>query len=430
MDYSQSVNYLYGLGHEILSAKFRLENIQILLEALGNPQKKYRSVLVAGTNGKGSVSAMVESVVRTAGHRTALYTSPHLITIEERMKVCGEEISQADFAKFASVIRRTSERLVAEKRLVTVPTFFEQVTAIALTYFREQKIDLAVLEVGLGGRLDATNAVERIGAVVTAIDYDHQEILGNSIAEIAAEKAAIIQQNAFAVLGKQRFKEAEAVLTQRCKEVKITPVHTYAGSEVKLVHFGLPQFVYRSHQKNEYAVKLGLRGRHQVDNAATAIETCEAISHAGFAISREAIIEGVEKTIWNGRLEWMEGTPKILFDGAHNRSGAQVLKEFLQEIWQGDLTLVFAVMNDKDIAGMAAELFPLFDKIIFTKADEMRGASEAKLREFVNGRATDVQFVGDVEQAIAKARKITAADGLIVVAGSLYLVGKAKKLLQ
>lgn len=428
MNYSQSVSYLLGLGHEVLAAKFRLEDIEILLERLGNPQHNFRSILIAGTNGKGSVSAMIESVARQAGHRTALYTSPHLIDIEERVRVDGVLISQNDFARFASLVRAASEQLVAENRLATVPTFFEQVTAIALAYFSDANVEFAVLEVGLGGRLDATNAVDRIVSVITSIDFDHQQILGNSIKEIATEKAAIIKSEAGAVIGRQFYPEALDVLQNRCAEIGVVPVIVGQPANVRFTDFGQAIFQYQSQQGNEYLVKSGLRGRHQADNAAIAIEACEAISRTGLSISREAIVTGLAGVVWPGRLEWIENHPDFLFDGAHNLAGAKVLKEFLQENWQGSLTLIFASMKDKDIEAMTAELFSLPDKIILTKVDERRGASEGRLKAAV--ARGEMIYCVDVEEAFAKALAITPANGLICVAGSLYLVGAVKKLLR
>jgi dihydrofolate synthase/folylpolyglutamate synthase len=421
---------LYGLGHEVLAAKFRLEDIEILLERLGNPQDSFRAILVAGTNGKGSVAAMIDSIARQAGHRTALYTSPHLIEIEERMRIGGVPISQDDFARFASLVRAASEQLVAENRLATVPTFFEQVTAIALAYFSDANIELAILEVGLGGRLDATNAVDRIVSVITSIDFDHQEILGYSIEEIAAEKAAIIKSGAGAVIGRQLYPEALEVLRKRCKAVDVTPVIAGQPADVRFTGFGQAIFQYQAQQGNKYLVKSGLRGRHQADNAAIAIEACEAISQTGLTISREAIITGLAEVVWQGRLEWIENQPDFLFDGAHNLAGAKVLKDFLQENWQGSLTLIFASMKDKDIESITAELFLLPDKIILTRVDERRGASEERLKAVAATARGGVSYFASVEEAFTEALAITPANGLICVAGSLYLVGAVKKLLR
>jgi dihydrofolate synthase / folylpolyglutamate synthase len=227
MDYKQSISYLYGLGHEVLAAKFGLETTRLLLEKLGHPEQSFPSIIIAGTNGKGSVGAMIEAIARTAGHRSALYSSPHLVRIQERMRICGVEIAEADFARIATEVRETSEALVSAGKLAALPTFFEQVTAIALQYFREQGVELAVLEVGLGGRLDSTNAVERILSVVTSIDFDHQNYLGDTITQIAAEKAAIIKQGARAVIGRQQYEAASEVMMRRCLEENVLSITSH-----------------------------------------------------------------------------------------------------------------------------------------------------------------------------------------------------------
>jgi dihydrofolate synthase/folylpolyglutamate synthase len=260
MDYSESLKYLLGLGHEVLAAKYGLESITLLLERLGHPDRAYRSVVVAGTNGKGSVAAMIESIARVAGHRTGLFTSPHLVKIEERVRTAGETISEGDFALFATQVRDVSESLVRDRLLRSLPTFFEQVTAIALSYFRERRIDLGILEVGLGGRLDATNAVEPVVAVVNSVDYDHQAILGETIEEIAQEKAAIIKQGSRAVIGRQRYQAATDVLMRRCLEVNVLPVFANEPADISFNDYGRTTFDYESSKNTYRRVMLGLRG--------------------------------------------------------------------------------------------------------------------------------------------------------------------------
>ncbi len=430
MNYAEALTYLYGLGHEVLAAKFRLENIRDLLDRLDSPDLSYKSVLVAGTNGKGSTSAMIESIARFAGYRTALYTSPHLIHIEERIRVDGQNISRDDFAKFATLIRETSESLVAENILETVPTFFEQVTAIAICYFREMNVNLAVLEVGLGGRLDATNAADRMVSVITAIDYDHQNILGETIEEIAFEKAAIITQKSQPVIGKQSHEDAYEVLSRRCIQMKVAPVYVNQPTNVRMNNFGSVIFDYESSKNTYRSVLSGLRGRHQADNAATAIEVAEILGDFGFSISREAIVKGLREVRWAGRLEFINGIPAFLLDGAHNPSGIRALKDYLREVWRGHLTLIFAVMNDKNLAQMAEELFGLPETLILTKVDDLRATNIEKLNSFaymVNGLVIPTE---NVEEAMKEALANTPEEGLICVAGSLYLVGEAKKIIQ
>jgi dihydrofolate synthase/folylpolyglutamate synthase len=430
MDYKQSLSYLYSLGHEVLAAKFGLENIQTLLERLRHPEHAFKSIIVAGTNGKGSVSAMIESIARAAGHRTALYTSPHLVRIQERICVLGQEISETDFARIATNVRAASEALMAEGKLAAPPTYFEQVTAIALVYFYERGVALAVLEVGLGGRLDSTNAVDRILSVVTSIDFDHQYILGNTITEIAAEKAAIIKQGARVVIGRQKYEQASEVLMRRCIEVSAAPVFANQPSYIGVNDLGRMCFDYESTQTNYSRVVLGLRGRHQAENAASAIEAAEILNEIGFAIPREAIIRGLREVSWPGRLEFIEDRPSLLLDGAHNPAGAQALRAYLDEFWRGPLTLIFGAMGDKDIDAMAAALFGAAKTIVLTRVGDGRAASNARLGKPALSSSSNIIFTETVRQALSWARSITPLEGLICIAGSLYLVGEVKRLLE
>jgi dihydrofolate synthase/folylpolyglutamate synthase len=430
MDYKQSLSYLYGLGHEVLAAKFGLENTQLLLEKLGHPEQAYQSIIIAGTNGKGSVAAMIEAIARAAGHRSALYSSPHLVRIQERMRICGVEIAEEDFARIATEVRDASEALVSTGKLATLPTFFEQVTVIALQHFREQGVELAVLEVGLGGRLDSTNAVERILSVVTSIDLDHQNYLGDTITQIAEEKAAIIKQGARAVIGRQRYEAAGEVLMRRCLQENVLPVFANQPANMETGDFGRITFDYESSQSHYSRIKMGLRGRHQADNAAAAIEAAELLPELGIRIPREAIIKGLRHVSWPGRLELIEDRPPILLDGAHNPAGARSLRDFLDEFWEGPLTLVFGAMSDKNIDAMAAALFGAAKTIVLTRVSDGRAASNARLGKPALGSSSNVIFTETVRQALSWARSVTPPDGLICVAGSLHLVGAIKKLIE
>ena len=430
MDYAQSISYLYSLGHEVLAAKYRLESIRLLLSRLGDPDRLFKSIVVAGTNGKGSVAAMIESVAREAGHRTGLYTSPHLVRIQERMKVTGLEVSETEFARLATDVREASEALVRDGELETVPTFFEQVTAAALLHFHRSKAELVVLEVGLGGRLDATNAVERILSVVTSIDFDHQEVLGATIGEIAGEKASIIVPGARAVIGRQLHQAASDVLMRRCLEVNVLPVFANEPVGPSASDYGRLTFDYESTNASYSRIMLGLRGRHQADNATAAIEACEALDELGFKIPREAVVLGLREVNWPGRLEWIDSLPPLLLDGAHNPSGARALREYLNEFWDGPLTLVFGAMADKDIDGMAAALFDLATTVVLTRVRDSRAAVGARLGKPALARQGNVIFTETVRQALSWARSVTPREGLIVVAGSLHLVGEVKRLID
>jgi dihydrofolate synthase/folylpolyglutamate synthase len=430
MDFTTSTSYLHSLGHEVLAAKYGLENIRLLLDRLGNPEHAFKSVIVAGTNGKGSASAMIDSIARAAGHSCALFTSPHLVSIQERMRVRGREISEADFAERASEIREASEALVSEGKLDALPTFFEQITAIALSHFHECGVALAVLEVGLGGRLDSTNAVDRIVSVITSIDYDHQNILGHTIAEIAGEKAAIIKTGARAVIGRQDHEAATAVLMRRCLETNVCPVFANEPTHVGAGDFGRMRFDYESSSSTYSQLVLGLRGRHQVDNAAAAIEAAELLDDSGFPITREAIIEGLGEVNWPGRLELIEDRPAMLLDGAHNAAGARALRAYLDEFWPVPITVVFGAMGDKDIDRMAGDLFDAATTVVLTRVKDARAADNARLGNSALNRPRNVIFTETVKQALSWARSVTPPDGLVCVAGSLHLVGEVKRLLE
>jgi dihydrofolate synthase/folylpolyglutamate synthase len=430
MDYSESISYLYGLGHEVLAAKYGLESTKLLLEKLDHPDRAFESVIVAGTNGKGSVAAMIESITRASGIRTALYTSPHLVRIEERARVNGTCISADEFARHATEVRSAAQALIAEGRLAALPTFFEHMTAIALSHFRESGAELAVLEVGLGGRLDATNAVAAVCAVVTQIDFDHQNILGNTMAEIATEKAAIIKPGARAVIGRQRHQVAGEVLMRRCLETNVLPVFANEPASVSISDYGRTTFDYESARSNYSRIMVGLRGRHQAENAVAAIEAAELLAEMGFAVKREAIIKGLRAVQWPGRLELIDDRPCILLDGAHNPGGARALRAYLEEVWRGPVTLVFGAMSDKDIAGMAAELFPAAKTVVLTRVKDRRAANNTKLGSSALGSSRNVIFTETVTQAVSWARSVTPPEGLICVAGSLHLVGEVKRFLE
>ncbi|MEK6323891.1 MAG: folylpolyglutamate synthase/dihydrofolate synthase family protein [Acidobacteriota bacterium] len=430
MNYTESLKYLYSLGHEVLAAKFGLESISLLLEKLGHPERSFKSVIVAGTNGKGSVAAMIDAIACAAGHSCALFTSPHLVRIEERIRFRGREITETDFAKLASTVREASEALVAAGQLDAPPTFFEQITAIALCYFQECEAKLAVLEVGLGGRLDATNAVGRIISVVTSIDLDHQNILGNTIEEIAGEKAAIIVPGTRAVIGRQPHQTASDLLMRRCLETGVLPVFANQATAMTTSDVGRVTFDYESSHTHYTRIMLGLRGRHQVDNAAAAIEAAGLLNESGFPIPRDAIIKGLREVSWPGRMELIEDRPRLLLDGAHNPAGARALRTYLDEFWQAPITLVFGAMRDKEIDRMAAELFNVARTIVLTRVRDSRAADNARLGTAALTSSRNVIFAETVRQALSWARSVTPPDGLVCVAGSLHLVGEVKRLME
>jgi dihydrofolate synthase/folylpolyglutamate synthase len=456
VNYQETLDYLSHLGHEVLAADYRLGRIERLLAELGEPQRSYPSILIAGTNGKGSVAAMIDSILRQADLQAGLYTSPHLVSIRERIKVGGREISPGAFADHATQVLEAGRRLLGRGQIQSMPTFFEHVTATGFSYFREQRIDLAVLEVGLGGRLDATNTAPSCLAVITQIDFDHEKILGSSLEEIAAEKAAIIKPGtAAAVIAPQR-PEVTRIIEQQSRQCHVSPRFVLSDPTPvwiqEIEKDGRLTFSYRSRERVYENIRLALRGYHQIENAAVAIEAVEGLRHRGFAVTPPAIIEGLQQVVWPGRLELLGESdedefaslpgeadspplpvsasprlPTVLLDGAHNPAGANSLRRYLEEFGQQPLTLIFGAMRDKRIEEMAAALFPLAAQVILTRVQDERAADLDLLSRmavaYENARLTD-----RVEDALRQAIALTPPPGMICVAGSLYLVGAVKEL--
>ncbi len=439
MNFPEAVNYLYSLGHEMLAMKLGLESVSTLAKAFDDPQQKFPAVHIAGTNGKGSTAAMTESIARAAGLRTALYTSPHLVSITERVSVDGEEIPEREFSRLATRVRAASEQLVEEKVLEALPTFFEQTTMIAYLYFAERQVDLAVLEVGLGGRLDATNICQPVVTAITPVDFDHQQILGNTLAEIAGEKAGIIKPGVPVVLAPQAA-EARAAIERRCAELNAPLISiaeamdrmrvSSAGDRDDVWSIGYFRLQYRS-PRDQYDALVNLRGRHQMINAVTAIHIAEQLGEEGFPITRDAVLYGLGHVEWPGRLEMAavgEPARPLLLDGAHNAAGAHVLRDFLREHCASrPITLIFGAMADKTIAGMADVIFPLAERIIVTKVNNPRAASPQTIAEVAAALGRGVVSIDGVEGALAEALRVTPPDGLICACGSLFLVGEIKE---
>jgi dihydrofolate synthase/folylpolyglutamate synthase len=423
MNFDQALAYLYGLGHETVTIKLGLSNTEKLLNALGRPQDAFRKVQVAGTNGKGSTCAFLESILRAAGLIVGLNTSPHLVEVTERIRLNGADISREDFARVTGQVYQAAETLRADG---VRPTFFEHLTAMALAAFRAANCEIGILETGLGGRLDATTVAGAETVAITPIHYDHTKFLGDTFASIAAEKAAVIRPGARAVVAPQPV-DAMQVILARCAECGVAPVLVEENAEVTghtlhgrlRVNIATPQDRYED-------VTLALRGRHQIVNALTAVNLAETLREQGLRISREAIREGLATARHNGRLEYHEGPPPMLYDGAHNEQGAQALHDYLQEFVKQPITLVFGSMRDKKMDKIAPLLFPHAARVILTQPDQPRSATPESLAKSVPESLRDrVLLAPSVRKAIETAQEITPPDGLILVTGSLYLVGEA-----
>jgi dihydrofolate synthase/folylpolyglutamate synthase len=444
MSYETAVARMYALGHELAntpSHKFDLAHMRVLLGALNHPERRFPSVLIAGTNGKGSTAATLASILRASGLRTGLYTSPHLVRINERIRICGTEIDDGDFALLHDVVDRTAERLVEEGELPWHPSFFEMVTAIAFEYFAQNKVEIAVLEVGMGGRLDATNVIEPRVSVIADISLDHQRFLGNTVAEIAREKAGIIRPGGVVVTLPQQPQANDVIGNtilelgaQGVSAVPYVPPVSPASDQYFIAQTGgyISRYTVQV-MGRQIMVETPLVGRHQLRNVALAIATAEVLSHQGFAITPETIERGIRETHWPGRFQVMpaeEGAPEYVFDVAHNPAGAWALRSTLSACYEDRrLTFVFGAMRDKAIGEIAEILFPLAARVIATRAENPRSAMPDEIREAAARVAIDIEDARDVASALDQARARAGAQGIVVITGSIYIVGEAMRIL-
>ncbi|MBI4904097.1 MAG: bifunctional folylpolyglutamate synthase/dihydrofolate synthase [Acidobacteria bacterium] len=416
--YPDSVRFLYSLGNEIKAFKFGLDTIARVLAELGHPEQACRVVHVAGTNGKGSTCAMIASVLREAGHRTGLYTSPHLVEPTERIQIDGERVTEADFARAFDVVHAAAERLVADGEIENHPTYFETVTAMAFVLFRERACDWVVLEVGLGGRLDATNVVMPELCVITPVDYDHEAWLGPSIEAIAAEKAGILKAGVPVVMAKQRA-DAEAVITACAEEV---------GARVLRAADAMPSsFVDEAYgstlQWGALAVRCPFAGLHQVDNTVTALVALRELG-----VADESMVRGIAAAQWPGRLERIREAPEVILDGAHNPAGVRALAAHIRRHYAArKVWLIYGTMRDKSVGEICEELFPLAAELILTAPDSPRAlAPESLLAIAGHPRARVAATLGEAwDVVVAEA----APGDVVFISGSLYLVGEARAML-
>jgi len=443
--YETAVARIYALGHELAqtpSHKFDLAHMRVLLAALENPERSFPSVLIAGTNGKGSTASTLASILQGSGLRTGLYTSPHLVRINERIGLGGERISDDDFALVHDLVDRTAERLVSEGELPWHPSFFEMLTAIGFEYFARRKVDIAVLEVGMGGRLDATNVVEPRVSVITDISLDHQKFLGETVTEIAGEKAGIIRPGGVVVTLPQQ-PQANDVIGNTILELGaravnavpyVPPVSPASGEYLAYGADRKPVSRYPLQVMGEQIlVETPLLGRHQLRNVALAIAAAEELGRQGFPVTASSIERGVRETHWPGRFQVMAATassPEYVFDVAHNPAGAWALRSTLSAGYPDQpLTFIFGAMRDKAIGEMAEILFPLAERVILTRADNPRSASPTEIREAAARTAGPMEEAADVAAAIEWARTSARPDTVVVVTGSIYIVGEAMRLL-
>ncbi len=410
--------------------KLGLKNITEVLKAFGQPQLSFPSIQVAGTNGKGSVCAMLAQIFRTNGYRTGLYTSPHLMDVRERIQVNSQMIPEQDLKRILDEIENKENKLRASGLIAGSLTYFEILTITAFLYFQKEKVDLVVLEVGLGGRFDATNVTIPEVAVITTIAYDHQQYLGDSLEKIAFEKAGIIKEKTPCICGVKNQK-ALKVIKSKCQEVKapFIPVRgqgrtlSWTETDEGLVFF------YKT-RNGSYQFKPSLLGRHQGENAATAIATTEVMGESGWSLEKDKIIQGLENTTWPGRLEIISSYPLIILDGCHNEEGARAVSEFWQSRIKQPGILVFGVMKDKDIEKIARWLFPLAARVILTKPTMERAASGEEIVDRLKRYKHKCFIEEQVPSAMRQALTLSGGQVPVLVAGSLFLVGEVRKFFE
>jgi len=445
MSYETAVASMYALGHELAhppTQKFDLKYVRVLLAALSHPERRFPSVLIAGTNGKGSTAATLASILQASGMRTGLYTSPHLVRINERARIDGQAMTDDEFALLHDVVDRTAERLVEEGELPCHPSFFEMLTAIAFEHFARGRIEIAVLEVGMGGRLDATNVVAPCVSVLTDISLDHQRFLGNTLTEIAREKAGIIRPGGVVVTLPQTPQANEVIgntiLGLGAKGVSATqyvPPVSPGSAEymVPSTETGLRQRYALQLMDRQILVETALVGRHQLRNVALAVATAVELGQQGFAITAESIERGICAARWPGRFQMHRpsGTgPTYVFDVAHNPAGAWALRSTLSGFYEDRrLFVVFGVLRDKAIGEMTEILFPLAERVVVTQADNPRSATPEEIRHAAARASAEIDEAPDVASALGRAAGWAGPEDIIVVTGSIYLVGEAMRIL-
>jgi dihydrofolate synthase/folylpolyglutamate synthase len=454
-NYETAVAQMYALGHELAqtpSHKFDLAHMRVLLAALGHPENRFPSVLIAGTNGKGSTAATLASILQASGLKTGLYTSPHLVRINERIRLDSVPVDDEDFTVLHDVVDRTAERLVSESDLPWHPSFFEMLTAMAFEYFARNRPDMVVLEVGMGGRLDATNVVEPRLSIITDISLDHQKYLGETVGEIAREKAGIIRPNGV-VITLPQLPEANDVIGSAILDAGAHAIN--AVPYVPPVSPGSAEYLLPSTQNSEggrqmrypmevlgreITVESPLIGRHQLRNLALAIAAAAELHNQGFVqITPETIAQGVRQTQWPGRFHVVPAKtdhPEYVLDVAHNPAGAWALRSTISSSYPSlesgrDLIMVFGVMRDKAMQEITEILFPIAENVIVTHANNPRSATPAEIRQAAARVAAgiDIEDAEDVGAALTQARNLAGKNGLILVTGSIYIVGEAMRIL-
>jgi len=429
--YQQALDYLYSfIDYETMhvprsAVNYDLRRVEELLFRLGNPHLAAKSVHIAGTNGKGSVAAMVTAALTASGYTTGLYTSPHLNDLRERFRVNDELITEEELVALVAKLKPEVE-VVNQKATYGELTTFELLTALGLAHFKLKGVDFQVLEVGLGGRLDATNVIQPEVCIITPISFDHTEVLGGSLTELASEKAGIIKPGSMVVTSPQPDEVAQ-VIEKTCLNCDAGLVRV--GSDVVWQSLGFDskrQLLQVKGKLGSYELSIPLLGHYQLENAATAVAALEVLAGKGFNISRDSIVNGLAQVSWPGRFQILSHRPLLVVDGAHNPDSARKLKQSLVEYFDFDRAiLVMGASSDKDVAGIISELAPLFDKVIVTRSRHPRAMAPEQLIAVFRRCGVEVQAVGAVPEALSLALSMAGGRDLVCVSGSLFVVAEA-----
>ena len=449
MNYSQAISFLNSLGNEVTTAKLGLKNMRNLLNYFGHPQQKFPSVLIAGTNGKGSVAAFTESILRKSGYRTGLYTSPHLIKVEERIRIHGQKITQYDFARLTKKVRHAIGHLLfnttnemQKLKLERHPTYFEILTAIAFLYFAECQVEIAIIEVGLGGRLDATNIIDPVLAVITSISYDHQAYLGKDLESITREKIGIIKKKLpskpsyssyLPVVCSSTNRTVVKLIKQQCKSNQAQFISAFQNLKFKILSSSLETSLLSVGPVlgRNFKLKIPLPGTHQVNNVLAVIQIIKLLNKSGFKVSPSALEKGISQTLWPGRLEIRRTYPRIILDGAHNPEAAKSVRSHIAKFLPSKkVVLIFGSLRDKDITGIISNLAGLAREIILTQLNSERGATPQEILEKYPHFKVPVHLTKNIDEAWLLAHSKAKIDDTILVLGSLYLIGEIKQRLS
>jgi dihydrofolate synthase / folylpolyglutamate synthase len=418
LPYQESIDYLFGL--QKYGIKFGLNCTEHILARLGNPHHRLRCIHIAGTNGKGSTAAMLSSVLKQQGMRVGLYTSPHLVRFTERFRINDSEVSPERIIEVFRQVRQVIDD--AEP-----PTFFEVVTAMAFQYFAEEEVDWAIVEAGMGGRLDATNVMRPQVSVITNVSFDHEEFLGNTLGAITREKAGIIKNRVPVVTG-ARQPLVQAILKAACLRLE-APIFRL-GKDFRAKRNSDGSLRYEGLRQRFPSLALNLAGGHQLHNAALALATIEVLeNYRALTLNLSAVQEGLLKVYWPARLEIMQESPLIVLDGAHNPQGAECLRDALKQLFpKRRLHLVLGIMADKDLRGILKRLLPSAETVIFTQPKYARAANPEALRRLARPYLQRLYVVPDPESAIQQAKSLAAPEDVVCITGSLYFAGEVKEL--